>query len=98
MVCPGWLLPVHFFDAGHGAGHFRSFTTYIANDLGVGQSTLSLTMTCEMLGIALAMPPMNGMIRKANLKRLALLSVLALGVLVGYNVAVKKRAATSENA
>lgn len=73
-----------FLMQGMVLGTFGSFTTYIANDLGVGQSTLSLTMTCEMLGIALAMPFMGGMIRKANLKRLAMLSVLVIagGLLV----------------
>ena len=59
-------------------GTFGSYTTCVADDFGVGQSKLSLALTCEMLGMAIAMPIMGSLMRKAKLSLLAAGSVIVI--------------------
>ena len=52
------------------------YMTPIAQSLGIGQTKVSMIMTVEMLGMAIAMPIIGGIMKKKSLKVLVTISVL----------------------
>lgn len=59
-------------------GTIGTYMTPIATSLGVGQTQVSMAMTFQMLGIAIAMPIIGGLIHKVPLKMLTAGSVLLI--------------------